>query len=54
MQTTLCRDPLTDTFKFDWKEDVTAFYVRSTGARVTPDSSVSLIYKYCERLPRDK
>ncbi|KAH7690356.1 endoribonuclease Dicer protein [Dioscorea alata] len=54
MQTALCRDSLTDIFKFDWKEDLNAFYVKSTGARVTPDSSVSLIYKYCERLPKDK
>lgn len=31
-----------------------AYYVDSTGASVTLDSSVSLINQYCEKLPRDK
>ncbi|KAJ0967078.1 hypothetical protein J5N97_023995 [Dioscorea zingiberensis] len=53
MHTALGRDPLTDILKFHWKE-LNTFCVKSTGARVTPDSSVSLIYKYCEKLPKDK
>ncbi|KAM6559383.1 hypothetical protein CsatA_028622 [Cannabis sativa] len=31
-----------------------AYYVDTTGASITPDSSVSLIHRYCERLPGDK
>lgn len=31
-----------------------AYYVNSTGASVTLDSSVSLINRYCEKLPCDK
>ncbi|KAK7363560.1 hypothetical protein VNO77_05706 [Canavalia gladiata] len=31
-----------------------AYYVNSTGASVTLDSSVSLLNQYCEKLPRDK
>lgn len=31
-----------------------AYYVDSTGASVTLDSSVILIKRYCEKLPRDK
>ncbi|GAB2250760.1 hypothetical protein Droror1_Dr00017010 [Drosera rotundifolia] len=31
-----------------------AYYVDSTGASVTADSSVSLVHQYCEKLPRDK
>lgn len=35
-------------------EDENRYYVKSTGASVTPDSSVSLIYRYCEKLPGDR
>ncbi|XP_061374875.1 endoribonuclease Dicer homolog 3a isoform X2 [Gastrolobium bilobum] len=35
-----------------WKTN--AYYVDSTGASVTLDSSVSLINRYCGKLPRDK
>lgn len=31
-----------------------AYYVESTGASFTLDSSVSLIHRYCGTLPRDK
>lgn len=30
------------------------FHVKLTGATVTADSSVSLIYRYCDKLPKDK
>lgn len=30
------------------------YVVDSTGASVTADSSVSLIYQYCEKLPGDR
>ncbi|KAG6498755.1 hypothetical protein ZIOFF_038477 [Zingiber officinale] len=36
------------------KEEVYAYYVDSTGASVTADSSVNLINLYCQSLPRDK
>ncbi|URE47590.1 Ribonuclease III domain [Musa troglodytarum] len=35
-------------------EDLGAYYVDSTGASVTAESSVSLINTYCQNLPRDK
>ncbi|KAJ6793943.1 endoribonuclease Dicer-like protein 3a [Iris pallida] len=35
-------------------EKTEAYYVESTGARVTADSSVNLIYQYCGKLPSDK
>ncbi|PRQ25534.1 putative ribonuclease III post-transcriptional gene silencing PAZ-Argonaute family [Rosa chinensis] len=35
-------------------EDANAYYVEATGASITPDSSVSLIYRYCEKLPGDR
>ncbi|KAJ1382263.1 Ribonuclease III domain [Sesbania bispinosa] len=35
-------------------EKTNAYHVDSTGASVTLDSSVTLINKYCEKLPRDK
>uniref|UniRef100_A0A1D1ZF59 Endoribonuclease Dicer 3a n=1 Tax=Anthurium amnicola TaxID=1678845 RepID=A0A1D1ZF59_9ARAE len=35
-------------------EEIRAYRVESTGAMVTADCSVNLIYKYCEKLPRDK
>lgn len=31
-----------------------AYYVESTGASVTLDSSASLINRYCGKLPQDK
>jgi len=31
-----------------------AYYVESTGASVTLDSSVNLIHRYCGTLPRDQ
>lgn len=52
--TTLHRDPDAYSFKLPGDEETYDYYIDSTGARVTVDSSVSLIYKYCERLPRDK
>lgn len=35
-------------------EDTHTYYVNVTGASVTADSSVSLIHRYCEKLPGDK
>ncbi|RDX92252.1 Endoribonuclease Dicer-like 3, partial [Mucuna pruriens] len=35
-------------------EKTCAYYVDATGACVTADSSVSLIHRYCEKLPGDK
>ncbi|MQL98516.1 hypothetical protein Taro_031222 [Colocasia esculenta] len=36
------------------KDKINAYCVESTGAIVTVDSSISLIHKYCEKLPRNK
>ncbi|XP_028797129.1 endoribonuclease Dicer homolog 3a-like [Neltuma alba] len=35
-------------------EEIHTYSVNKTGARVTADSSVSLIHRYCEKLPGDK
>lgn len=35
-------------------EEIYAYYVDATGTCVTADSSVSLIHRYCEKLPGDK
>ncbi|XP_058069603.1 endoribonuclease Dicer homolog 3a [Magnolia sinica] len=48
------RDPDASISKVCRHEDINAYSVESTGATVTPDSSVSLIYRYCEKLPGDK
>ena len=37
----------------DW-EIINSYFVESTGAFVTADSSIKLISKYCEKLPADK
>lgn len=54
MDTALNRDPHALICKLSSDEDIDAYFVESTGARVTAGSSVSLVYKYCEKLPRDK
>ncbi|KAI3913389.1 hypothetical protein MKW98_003868 [Papaver atlanticum] len=48
------RDPDAGITKLCCGEDTEPYYVESTGASVTVDSSVSLIYRYCEKLPGDK
>ncbi|KAL5988342.1 helicase, partial [Asimina triloba] len=48
--TSLNRDPDTSISKAFY-EEINVYSVESTGATVTPDSSVSLIYRYCEKLP---
>ncbi|CAN6449984.1 unnamed protein product [Victoria cruziana] len=40
--------------KLCFKVDAPVYTVSSTGATVTPDSSVSLIFTYCHKLPGDK
>ncbi|MCL7031503.1 hypothetical protein MKW94_015389 [Papaver nudicaule] len=48
------RDPDAGITKLSCVEETEPYYVESTGASVTVDSSVSLIYRYCEKLPGDK
>ncbi|KAI3877798.1 hypothetical protein MKW92_013413 [Papaver armeniacum] len=48
------RDPDAGITKLCCGEETEPYYVESTGASVTVDSSVSLIYRYCEKLPGDK
>lgn len=52
--TALNRDPDISISKLCCKEDTNAYFVESTGATVTLDSSINLIKKYCEKLPGDK
>lgn len=48
------RDPDGYTLKAYTIEEMDSYFVDSTGASVTADSSVSLIHRYCEKLPGDK
>ncbi|XP_020094858.1 endoribonuclease Dicer homolog 3b-like isoform X2 [Ananas comosus] len=48
-----CRDNITS-FSDLPSEGKYSYRVDSTGATVTADSSVSLIHKYCEKLPKDR
>ncbi|PIA43114.1 hypothetical protein AQUCO_02000511v1 [Aquilegia coerulea] len=50
---TLNRDPDSSISKVWCTEEPNTYFVESTGASVTTDSSVSLIYRYCEKLPGD-
>uniref|UniRef100_A0A0E0FXC3 Uncharacterized protein n=1 Tax=Oryza nivara TaxID=4536 RepID=A0A0E0FXC3_ORYNI len=35
-------------------EEINEYHVGTTGAKVTADSSISIVYRYCEKLPQDK
>ncbi|XP_062101177.1 endoribonuclease Dicer homolog 3 [Humulus lupulus] len=48
------RDPNMCIVKPCASEVAPAYHVDATGASITADSSVSLIHRYCERLPGDK
>lgn len=47
-------DPNTCVTKPSNFKETETYYVESTGASVTADSSISLIHQYCAKLPRDK
>ncbi|KAF2285070.1 hypothetical protein GH714_037736 [Hevea brasiliensis] len=51
--TTINRDPDVQSLKTCAAEETKAYIVNATGASVTADSSVNLIYRYCEKLPGD-
>lgn len=53
MDTILNRDAIS-LVKKSSNEETETFHVKLTGATVTADSSVNLIYKYCDKLPKDK
>lgn len=48
------RDPDSCVLRACKIKEIDAYYVDATGASVTQDSSVNLIHRYCEKLPRDK
>lgn len=52
--TTVSRDPDSCVLKACTLGTMNAYVVDITGASVTADSSVSLIHRYCEKLPSDK
>ncbi|XP_043722967.1 endoribonuclease Dicer homolog 3a isoform X4 [Telopea speciosissima] len=52
--TTLNRDPNACISRVCCVDETSAYVVESTGASVTADSSIGLIYRYCEKLPGDK
>lgn len=52
--TAINRDPFESNLKVCTFEETDAYSVDITGALVTADSSVSLIHRYCEKLPHDK
>ncbi|KAL6613967.1 hypothetical protein ACP70R_036237 [Stipagrostis hirtigluma subsp. patula] len=35
-------------------EEINEYVVGTTGAKITADSSISVLYQYCEKLPKDK
>jgi hypothetical protein len=35
-------------------EEVNDYYINTTGAKITTDSSISVLYQYCDKLPKDK
>ncbi|KAL6216878.1 hypothetical protein ACLB2K_010096 [Fragaria x ananassa] len=52
--TALNRDPEEIVLKPCTLDEISEYIVDATGASVTADSSVRLIHKYCDTLPRDK
>ncbi|KAK3027516.1 hypothetical protein RJ639_040231, partial [Escallonia herrerae] len=52
--TAINRDPDACTLRACNVKEIDTYCVDITGASVTADSSVSLVHRYCERLPRDK
>ncbi|PIA59016.1 hypothetical protein AQUCO_00400102v1 [Aquilegia coerulea] len=50
---TLNRDPESCISKECYMEEPNTYVVESTGASITADSSVSLVHKYCDKLPGD-
>ncbi|KAF5743147.1 Ribonuclease III putative isoform 1 [Tripterygium wilfordii] len=53
-ETAIKRDPDTCVMKACHFKEMDIYVVDKTGASVTADSSVSLLQKYCEKLPGDK
>ncbi|XP_010261807.1 PREDICTED: endoribonuclease Dicer homolog 3a isoform X2 [Nelumbo nucifera] len=53
-ETATNRDPSACISKVCDVDDINTYTVVATGASITADSSVSLIYRYCEKLPGDK
>ncbi|KAF3337365.1 endoribonuclease Dicer 3a-like protein [Carex littledalei] len=55
IDTTIKRDPDDALFpKTCTRDEEKEYCIESTGAKVTMSSSISIIYRYCEKLPRDK
>lgn len=54
MHTAVNRDPNHSPVKACNTNEVPPYVVESTGASVTADSSISLIHRYCQKLPHDK
>lgn len=52
--TAVSRDPDSCVLKACTSGTMNTYVVDVTGASVTADSSVSLIHRYCEKLPSDK
>ncbi|XP_078169744.1 endoribonuclease Dicer homolog 3a-like isoform X2 [Carex rostrata] len=55
IDTAIKRDPDDALFpKTCTRDEEKEYCIESTGAKVTISSSISIIYRYCEKLPRDK
>lgn len=54
INTSLNRDKDSCLSKVSIEEELDVYYVDSTGARVTADSSVNLLNTYCQTLPDSK
>lgn len=54
MHATVNQDPSHSPVKACNTNEVLPYVVESTGASVSADSSISLIHRYCQKLPQDK
>ncbi|WVZ67722.1 hypothetical protein U9M48_016765 [Paspalum notatum var. saurae] len=48
------REPEDSRPNFFPTEEITEYHISRTGAKITTDSSISVLYQYCDKLPKDK
>lgn len=48
------REPEDSHSDFFPTEEMNEYHISTTGAKITTDSSISVLYQYCDKLPKDK
>ncbi|CAO2167444.1 unnamed protein product [Urochloa humidicola] len=48
------REPEDPQTSFVPTEEINEYHIRTTGAKITTDSSISVLNQYCDKLPKDK